>query len=97
MSIATEFPGLFWDVDPRTVDEAHHAQYIIERVLAHGTLESVRTLLRTFPRAAIIDTVCRSRRISRRTGFFWQAYFDIKEPIACLAPRSPNRPSALWD
>lgn len=97
MSLATQFPTLFWDVDPASVDEQRHVRFVIERVLEHGTLDSVGALLRTYPRAEIIDAVRTSRRISRTTGLFWQAYFSSQEPIACLSPPCLNRPSAPWE
>ena len=28
--------SLFWDVDPKTIDEKRHATYIIERILDFG-------------------------------------------------------------
>ncbi|HLC69654.1 MAG TPA: hypothetical protein VJH75_01255 [Patescibacteria group bacterium] len=33
---------LFWDVDPKTIDEKKHARYIIERVLDFGNDKEVR-------------------------------------------------------
>lgn len=96
MTLAQRFPTLFWDTDPATVDPQRHAAYVIERVLEEGTLESVRALFAEYPKERIIDVIRHSRRLSRRTANFWRVYLDIKEPIACLQPRSIPAPSALW-
>ena len=33
--------GLFWDVDPETVDEVKHRRFIIQRVLERGDFEDM--------------------------------------------------------
>ena len=97
MSLARDFPQLFWDLDPLSLDEERHAEFVIERVLEEGTLDAVRVLWRRFGPERIVGVVCRSRRISRRTARFWQAYLDIREPIACLQTPSPRPLSAHWE
>lgn len=36
--IAKLSPGLFWDVDPATIDPKKHRKYIVQRVLERGSL-----------------------------------------------------------
>ncbi len=45
--------SLFWDVDPKTIDEKKHARYIIERILDFGIDEEVHWLFRRYPREKI--------------------------------------------
>ncbi len=92
-----QFENLFWDVDLQGLDSEKHAQYIIERVLEKGTRQAVKALLQQYSPQTIIKVIKQSRRISRRTARFWQAYFDIKGPIRCLQKQSTRPLSKLWE
>jgi hypothetical protein len=56
-------PSLFWDVDPKTIDQKKHARYIIERILEFGNDEEVRWLFRRYPHRTIKNTLNRSRGV----------------------------------
>jgi hypothetical protein len=95
MNIPAKYPDLFWDVDPDSIG-AEHETFVIERILEHGTLESIKDLHKQFPRKTIENVVKTSRRISRRTGLYWQTYYNIKEPLTCLNKASLNPLSEPW-
>ena len=97
MSIAKKYPSLFWDVCVADVDDTQFREFVIERVLEHGSLESVHDLLSLYSREEIVDVVRSSRRISRRTAYFWQVYFSIEGPIRCIQRESQNKLSLLWE
>jgi hypothetical protein len=92
-----QFKNLFWDVDLQGLDSELHAQFIIERVLEKGTTLAVKALLHHYSKKTIIRVIKQSRRISRRTARFWQAYFNIKGPIRCLQEQSTRPLSKLWE
>jgi len=87
----------FWDIDPAQLDVARYPTYVIERLLEHGDLPSVRWLLSTFPREMIVQVLQRSRKLSRRSANFWALYLDVdKESVECLSRPCQNRPDAIW-
>jgi len=97
MSFAARFPTLFWDIEPSALDEELHAEYVIERVLEHGTLDAVEALFRRYGASRIVRVICTSRRITRRTASFWKAFLDISEPIACLQTHLMPGPCKRWE
>lgn len=97
MSVVSDYPGLFWDTNPSNIDPVQHSRYVIERVLEHGTWNAVKALFCDYPRGNIVEVICRSRRLSRRTCEFWKHCLNITEPIACLETRLPNPLSRLWE
>ena len=63
---------LFWDVDPKTIDQQKHAQYIIERILDFGNDQEVRWLWQTYPKRLIKKVVNNPRRLMPATKSLWQ-------------------------
>ena len=63
--------ALFWDVDPKTVDEEKHARYIIERTLDFGRDDEVRSVWQRYPRSLIRDVLDRSRVLHPQTRALW--------------------------
>ncbi len=53
--------SLFWDVDPKTIDEKRHATYIIERILDFGNDDEVRWMWQTYSRRKIRSVAEKSR------------------------------------
>lgn len=64
--------SLFWDVDPKTINEKKHARYIIERILDFGTDQEVRWMFRHYSRRLIRDTLRGSRVVHDKSKSLWQ-------------------------
>ncbi len=97
MEFARKYPSLFWDVDPAQLESERHATFVIERTLERGGTQAIRELFQLYGKARIVDVICLSRRITRKTALFWQSYLDIREPIRCLQSESRNPLSRLWE
>ncbi len=83
---------LFWDVDKESVDPKLHRSYILKRIMDHGDTEDVRWMLSTYCPEEIMEVLRKSRGLSRKSGYFWAAYFNIpKEEIECLKMSYPKR------
>ncbi|MGQ9647180.1 MAG: DUF6922 domain-containing protein [Thermodesulfobacteriota bacterium] len=84
---------LFWDVDKNALDLKRHRSYIIKRIMDYGDIEEVKWMLKTYSSEEVIEVVKKSRGLSRKSAYFWAAYFDIpREEIACLKMSSPKGP-----
>lgn len=70
---------LFWDVDFKQLEPSKHKEFIIERVLNMGDELSIAWLWKIYNRNIILETVCHSRKLSRKTARCWQNYFDLRE------------------
>ena len=88
--------SLFWDVDPKNLDNKKHADFIIARVLEEGSDEAVAWLLDSYSTSEIERVVCNSRRLSPQTANFWRYRLDIKKPILCLSKSFIQRQNKLW-
>jgi hypothetical protein len=85
MGDSTFIKRLFWDVDKDAVDIRAHRSYIIKRIMDYGNSEDVKWMLRAYSPEEIIEVVKKSRGLSRKSAYFWAAYFNIPlEEIACL-------------
>ena len=65
--------SLFWDVDPKTIDQKKHARYIIERILEFGNDEEVRWLYKRYRRSFVRDVVKKSRVLRPQSKVLWEA------------------------
>ena len=63
--------SLFWDVDPKTIDEKKHARYIIERVLDFGNDKEVRWVYHNYSPRVIKDVVKKSRVMHKKSKALW--------------------------
>lgn len=63
--------SLFWDVDPKTIDEKKHARYIIERILDFGNDKEVRWMWQHYNKNQIGDIVSKSRGLMPATKSLW--------------------------
>jgi hypothetical protein len=82
---------LFWDVDRNAVDLKRHRSYIIKRIMDYGNTEEVKWMLKTYSSEELIEVVKKGRGLSRKSAYFWAAYFDIpREEIACLKTYFPK-------
>ena len=81
---------LFWDTDPRAVDLARHADYVMERVMSRGGLEAMRWLRATYTREELAAfLVRRGTRLGARDLAYWCVVAGIELPI----PRGGGRPA----
>lgn len=82
--------GLFWDVDPESLDQRQHQRFIIERILMLGRPADIRWLLAKYAESEIRNVVCCSRQLDCRTANYWAVHFGIpREEIACFQKQSP--------
>ena len=76
---------LFWDVDKDRVDVKKHRFYIIKRIMDFGNVEEVRWMMKNYTPEDIIEVLRKSRGISRKSAYFWSAYFRIPSgEVECL-------------
>lgn len=64
--------ALFWDVDPKDIDEEKHAVYIIERIMEFGNDAEVRWMWERYPHDLLSKIAGRSRVLRGRTRSLWQ-------------------------
>src|SRR5262245_13551938 len=95
--ILAESTTLFHDVRAEDVDPELHAEFVIARVLDHGTMRSVGALLRYYGKDRIRDFFREggSERVSRRTVPLWAAFLNLA-PDECSPRSSPRRSSPFW-
>lgn len=87
----------FWDINPAELDVAAHPRYVIERLLEYGDFPELRWLFANFDREKIIETLKRSRRLSRRRAVFWANFFDVpRQDVPCLKRSYQEQRAAIW-
>jgi len=98
MSIPKNMRWLFWEIDPSRIDEQRDANFVIARVLEHGTLADVAWLRRRygFDRIHAFFRDAGSPELSPRTISFWRAFFRASDE-SWAKPKSWRKRSAeLW-
>ena len=95
--ILDESSVLFPDVRPEDVDPEAHAAFVIARVLDHGTVRSVRALLRYYgsDRIRAFFREGGAGRVSPRTVPLWVAFLNLA-PDECTPRSSPRPSSPFW-
>jgi hypothetical protein len=64
---------LFWDVDPASVDLHDHSDYVMERVMARGTIAAMRWLRAAYTVEEIGDFLRRKgSRLAPRDSAYWR-------------------------
>ncbi|MBU0535190.1 hypothetical protein KKC62_03410 [Patescibacteria group bacterium] len=88
-TLPKNFDKYFWDVhtDKLSVDENY--PFIIERLLELGDLEELAWVNNNYSKEKIAKTLCKSRRISPKTGNFFSLYYKIPKSslLACTKKR----------
>ena len=88
---------LFWDHPGGGVSWEEHREFVIDRVLSHGSWDAIRWVRARAAddelRAVIQRT--RGRRLSRRQLRFWQLVLDLPDGDVDEWLRAPER--TLWD
>lgn len=74
-----------WDVPEEKLSTKDHANFIIERVLEYGDIDSLDWLQREYPKEKIIEVLKKSNKLSRNTGNLYSLYFNVpKEELLCI-------------
>jgi len=65
---------LFWEVDFQKLDDRHDADYVLARILEHGTLKEVQWAMRRYglPRIHRFFREVGHPEITKRTRAFWR-------------------------
>lgn len=98
MAVPSEQAWLFWEVRPDDVDLDRDADYVIARVVEHGTLADVRWLLARYG----VDRVHAFFRdaghtdLSDRTIAFWRAFFRAENEQWATPPAWRRNSSVPW-
>ncbi len=95
--ILAESAALFHDVRAAAIDPEAHAAFVIARVLDHGTVRSVRALLRHYgpDRIRSFFREGGSDRVSRRTVPLWSAFLELA-PEECTSKSSRRHSAPFW-
>ena len=70
---------LFWDVDPETIDDQVHCQYVIQRVLERGSLEDIRATVAHYTMPVMIAEAQQLRSLDPVTLAFAACLGNVKE------------------
>jgi hypothetical protein len=89
---------LFWEVDPARVDLKRDADFVIARVVEHGTLSDVKWLVQSYGLARIhaFFRDAGNTELSARTVGFWRAFFRASNESWVKPPSWRKRSAALW-
>ena len=82
---------LFWDVDKESVDIEQHCSYIISRIVDYGNPHDVKWMKKTYNDEEIKEVICKRKGLSKKSGYFWAAYYKIpEEEIRCIQKSYPK-------
>ena len=98
MSIPRNMRWLFWDIAPSSIDERRDADFVIARILEHGTLADVSWLRRKygFERIHACLRDAGSTELSPRTISFWRAFFRAGDESWAKPASFRKRNAVLW-
>ena len=91
--VPKKFHKFFWNVRIETLDTEESSEFIIGRILQHGTLDAVQWLRKTFGDEKIREYVAGPRRrgLSPKKINFWHKIYKIR-PEECTPTFSiPDR------
>ena len=85
---------LFWDVDPRILDEDKNKRLIIERVINLGNFHELKSLIQHYGKKEVVKIICNLNYIDPKTLNFVSLVFDIpKTKFKCYTRnRSIDQP-----
>ena len=74
-----EFESLFWEYDPEDLSLSEDREFIVKRVLSHGSVEDFKALRKTVGDKEIKAVLRRTRvrGIDRRRIRFYQVIFSL--------------------
>ncbi|MCL4514504.1 MAG: hypothetical protein M1379_02725 [Firmicutes bacterium] len=74
-----------------------NATFIVERLLEMGDDAALHWVRANYAEETIKETVKNSRRLSRKTARFWQAFFGLEEEeVRCLSRSYRQAETPLW-
>ncbi len=78
-------PSLFWDTRIDHIDTEKHARFVIERVIARGTLDDWKTVLNIYGHDRVRREVLSIRSLDPKSLAYLSIFFDIDETeFKCL-------------
>lgn len=87
----------FWDVEIKKLDPKKNPQYIGERLLEFGDIDSFSWVKKTFGLKLIGEIVKKSKILSKKTAFFLSHLLKIrKEEIKCLQGDFRAKHRQIW-
>lgn len=88
LSAADFSSGLFWDIDPATLDCEKHIAYIVGRVLEAGTLEDWQRLCSHLSLQGIVQIATKLRSIDKKSLAFLSVVSQIpQEQFRCYTQK----------
>ncbi len=95
--IPEEWRQYFWEVELDEVSLEEHADYVIGRILEHGTFEAVRQIRRYYGDKRLVEFLksSHSRVLSNQTLRFWEVVLDLS-PEECEKISSLRSKNPLW-
>lgn len=86
---------LFWDLSAEPSDWDRYSRFVVERVLARGTMADWHEIRRYYGLERVKKEAMNARYLDRKTLGFCSAYFNIpREEFRCCTERL-SRPQ-LW-
>jgi hypothetical protein len=80
---------LFWDRPLGIVDLKRYPQWVVARVLDHGTLDDIALLVELWGRQRFLQEVARARFSSPKTECFWRGILE-REGVECTRMSFPR-------
>jgi hypothetical protein len=76
---------LFWDVDPKNLDQDKNRRLIIDRILSYGYLSELTEILNKYGKDTVIEEVKNVGYLEPKTLEFVITFFKIrKEELKCF-------------
>jgi len=76
--IPSRFKKYFWDCDFEELDIDVYPEYISERILNFGDLDSLKWLLARINKDFLMTLVASSRNLNKKTKNFWNCMLNDK-------------------
>ncbi len=70
---------LFWDVDPKAIDDEKHRRYVIERILERGELSDLCKMVAHYTMPTVIAEAQQMRSLDPVTLAFAACLGNVKE------------------
>jgi len=84
--------GLFWDIDPATLDVGRHINYIVGRVLEAGTIEDWNLLCRHLSLQGVVQIAQQLRSMDPRSLAFLSVVGRIpQEQFRCCTQKQSTQ------
>jgi hypothetical protein len=92
LSAADFSSGLFWDIDPASLDMQQHISYIVGRVLEAGTLADWNLLCRHLSLQGVIQIARKLRSLDRKSLAFLSVVGRIpQEQFRCCTQKQSTQ------